>query len=849
MNGVIFKNNESLKYYKKLNTLLEEGFIYSFNLDSLSINQTKSKYGANKIDINDIKFDSMLEANYYLHLLKEKAQGTIINFDLKPSFILQPSFKKNEKKYHPIKYIADFSVSLPSGETLIIDTKGVITPDFKIKQKLFEYTHPHLALKVIKYVESYGGWIEYDYWLKEKNKRKKEKKKPYSLLKSFRKGEKIMSENRNVFKMLLEGANKKRAQTATSDKLNSILNNAETRDYENRSTGHSSDDSFSDFSDFSVGEERDKVDHLSDVDKLSLKELDKKSLKEQLKILKIEYNRLYDKLSFMNESASNNERLISDLQMERRADEEEVRQMKNLVRKIVHLFPGQGDLKSVVDRGLWKVDDVFEDIEGLVVKLLNRLKETDDIIEQEIGKVRDENSALKEKLLQYKAYFKKITELEEMILQQQNSTVQAHNPQSAPYNAPSPSELTPRDEDSDELLNETENNLLSPDEEVPETGSFESNEEVQENTAEHSPHFSDFFNEFTASFNKMKEDEKKEVLKQTDVVKETPELVDVSPKSVGDLKPDFVEKKSSPIPPSAEPSKKKPEPQETKAATKHPLSPDYVETEKEEVDDLFDDSIDAYLQNLSVQQEFLMTVIGKTGISRNSDLKEYLKEDSLGQQYYFVGKKYNSNALNRDIAELRDKSILNDEQVSYGGKGGGTFNVYELSKTGKSCFKKITNDNPVVPEKKRIVGHHASLEHGYLIKDSAKIFREMVYKVYTDLEDVSIKIDPKHRKVFDFIVEDEEGKLMHIEVERGTHTQEGFSDAMDKIYEITKDFYFICPNEQVKNKNTKKKFFTWVTKTLGGIQNADVTLNMTTIEQLRKKPKNLWEVTDLRNVK
>ncbi|QJX81024.1 DUF1064 domain-containing protein (plasmid) [Priestia megaterium] len=142
------------------------------------MNQTKSKYGANKIVINDIKFDSMLEANYYLHLLKEKEQGSIIDFDLKPSFTLQPSFKKNDKKFHPIKYIADFSVFLLSGETLIVDTKGVITPDFKIKQKLFEYTHPDLTLKVLKYVESYGGWIEYDNWLKEKNKRKKEKKKP-----------------------------------------------------------------------------------------------------------------------------------------------------------------------------------------------------------------------------------------------------------------------------------------------------------------------------------------------------------------------------------------------------------------------------------------------------------------------------------------------------------------------------------------------------------------------------------------------------------------------------------------------------------------------------------------------
>lgn len=177
MDGIIFKNNDGLKYYIKLNNLLNEGKIQSFNLDSLSINQPKTKYGANKIMIDDINFDSMLEANYYLYLLYEKKIGTIIDFELKPSFVLQPSFKKNERKFQQIKYIADFKVFLPTGETVIVDTKGVMTADFKLKQKMFEYKYPDLSLKVLKYVESYGGWIEYDNWVKEKNKRKKEKMK------------------------------------------------------------------------------------------------------------------------------------------------------------------------------------------------------------------------------------------------------------------------------------------------------------------------------------------------------------------------------------------------------------------------------------------------------------------------------------------------------------------------------------------------------------------------------------------------------------------------------------------------------------------------------------------------
>lgn len=648
----------------------------------------------------------------------------------------------------------------------------------------------------------------------------------------------------DVFKMLLEGAQKTRAKKATDDKLKSILNNPESMDYENRNSGIGSDDLFSDFGDISVGEERDKTDYLSDVEKLSMKDLDKKPPKEQLKILKLEYNRLFDRLNSLNQSVTNGERLISDLQMERRDDEEEIRQMKNLIRKIVHLFPGQTQLKDVVDRGSWKVEEVYDQIENIVVAVLTRVRQTDQLIEEEVGKVKVENTSLKEKLLRYKEYFSKMEELEQMILHQQSLLNQQNStptptptPQTAPVQEkqviPEPTVDVPKKETVQQPVVEQPTQPKIDDDPFADS---ENPNDAEQNVAEHNPHFSDFFSEFKASFDKMKKSEK---------VEDNAEEV-----------PDFKKEPAPAVVPTPETKTPEPTPKipqntpiETPNNSKHPLSPDYVETEKEEVDDLFDDTIDAYLQNLSVQQEFLLTVIGKTGISRNSDLKDYLKNDPLGQQYYFIGKKYNSNALNRDIAELRDKSILSDEQVSYGGKGGGTFNVYELSKTGKSCFKKITNDNPVIPEKKRIVAHHASLEHGYLIKDSAKIFREMGHKVYTDLEDVTFKIDPKHRKVFDFIVEDEEGKLMYIEVERGTHTQDGFSEAMDKIYEITKEFYFICPNEQVKNKNTKKKFFTWVTKTLGGIQNADVILNMTTIEQLRKKPKNLWEVTDLRNVK
>ncbi|MED2737497.1 hypothetical protein [Bacillus toyonensis] len=634
----------------------------------------------------------------------------------------------------------------------------------------------------------------------------------------------------NIFKLLLEGTRKTRERSSSDDKLKSILNNQESMDYKNRKSGQKSNDLLSDFDDFSIGEEREKVDYLSDIDKLSMKELDKKTSKEQLKILKLEYNRLYDKLNSLNKTITSNERLISDIQMERREEERQIQQMKDLIRKIVHLFPGQRHIKDLVDRGNWDINEVFDDIEEIVRSVLAKLKEMDTFIESEVGKYSNENTVLKQKILQYKEYVAKIEQLEQMILsggltpaahqnvtlnEQMNDEVEVKQPQASPVEP----EIV---ESQEEVHNETTSNDNS----------------AQPTVSEHNPHFQSFFNEFTTSVNRMKDEETngKTTTPPTPSPAATPQI----------------EKKVSPSPiqtPVHNPISDI-APNTNTGTKKHPLSPDYVETEKQEVEDLFDSNIEEYIQNLSAQQEFVLTTIGKTGISRNPDLKEFLKDDPMGQNFYVSGKKFNYTALSKDVSELRDKGILSDQQVNYGGKGGGSiFIVYELSKVGKACFKMINDDNPVVPEKKRIVDLHASLEHGYLIKDSAKLFQEMNYKVYTDLDDVSFKIDKNHRKVFDFIVENDEGKLMYIEVERGTHTQEGFSNAMDKIYQITKEFYFICPNDTVKNKETKKKFFTWITKTLGGIKNADVILNMTTIEQLRKKPKNVWEVTDLRNIK
>ncbi|EAE0294202.1 DUF1064 domain-containing protein [Listeria monocytogenes] len=114
---------------------------------------TRSKYNAKKVVIDDIKFDSKAEAAYYQQLKLLKMSGEVVSFDLQPEFILQDSFVKNGKKYHAIKYRADFLVRYKDGHEELIDVKGMLTNEFILKRKLFEMRY----MQSIKCVKLKGG--------------------------------------------------------------------------------------------------------------------------------------------------------------------------------------------------------------------------------------------------------------------------------------------------------------------------------------------------------------------------------------------------------------------------------------------------------------------------------------------------------------------------------------------------------------------------------------------------------------------------------------------------------------------------------------------------------------------
>lgn len=96
-----------------------------------------NKYRNTKTVLDNITFDSKKEANRYYELkLLEKA-NEISNLELQKEFILQESFKLNNKTIRKISYITDFFYIDKQGNQVVEDTKGMLTDVYKIKKKLF----------------------------------------------------------------------------------------------------------------------------------------------------------------------------------------------------------------------------------------------------------------------------------------------------------------------------------------------------------------------------------------------------------------------------------------------------------------------------------------------------------------------------------------------------------------------------------------------------------------------------------------------------------------------------------------------------------------------------------------
>lgn len=97
--------------------------------------KTKSKYNAVKCTIDGLVFDSKLEGKHYIKLRSLVRSGDITELKTQVDFPLEVN------GVHIANYKADFVYIDSQGKTVVEDTKGFLTKEYRLKKKLVKAIH------------------------------------------------------------------------------------------------------------------------------------------------------------------------------------------------------------------------------------------------------------------------------------------------------------------------------------------------------------------------------------------------------------------------------------------------------------------------------------------------------------------------------------------------------------------------------------------------------------------------------------------------------------------------------------------------------------------------------------
>ena len=120
-----------------------------------------NKYKNDKVEFDGMKFDSKRERDRYIVLKDAERRGVISELKCQPKFILIPAQYHEEEKqlktkvnmvqkcdFRAITYTGDFQYT-KDGKVVVEDVKGMVTPEYKLKEKMMAYFH-HIIIRRIK---------------------------------------------------------------------------------------------------------------------------------------------------------------------------------------------------------------------------------------------------------------------------------------------------------------------------------------------------------------------------------------------------------------------------------------------------------------------------------------------------------------------------------------------------------------------------------------------------------------------------------------------------------------------------------------------------------------------------
>jgi len=111
-----------------------------------------NKFQNQKTEVNGITFDSKLEADRFQQLKLMELAGEITNLRLQVEFQIFQGYINPDtgEKTKSSNYVGDFMYTdIHEHKVIVEDTKGIETPDFKLKWKLVQSQYPQYEFRKV----------------------------------------------------------------------------------------------------------------------------------------------------------------------------------------------------------------------------------------------------------------------------------------------------------------------------------------------------------------------------------------------------------------------------------------------------------------------------------------------------------------------------------------------------------------------------------------------------------------------------------------------------------------------------------------------------------------------------
>lgn len=143
------------------------------------------------------------------------------------------------------------------------------------------------------------------------------------------------------------------------------------------------------------------------------------------------------------------------------------------------------------------------------------------------------------------------------------------------------------------------------------------------------------------------------------------------------------------------------------------------------------------------------------------------------------------------------------------------FNVLLITEIGRMLYMMHFRKKVPIPEAFKFIKEHASLQHGYMIKDVAILIKqlELYDSISTSRRDNFIKLENNQAVIPDIIAVCSD-EVDYFEVECGNHNQTDFNDKCSKLASVTDRIIFIGRSFDAITNILKPQIEKWI-KSIG----------------------------------